>query len=305
MKAINETKIRLDRAVPNPLAPAVPDHMVMLPAVFSLVAKRNGGKTTVVSSMLRDYQDAGLAHRVFLISPNAKSAVNKALFEGLVADEDCYTAPTWASFNDVLRKIDLEGEEWRQYQAEKAEYDKFIELIHRGGEIPIMTLEHAESMGWLDAEPQYKYGNDVTWPSLHVVCDDCLNSALFAASYNNPVSNAAIRNRHIGGIGASLWFAVQAYSAQNGLSRGIRENTTAMLLWRMASRERRKQIAVELSSDLDMDQFLKVYEAATPPDDEHAFMLLDFQAPRERRFRAGLNRVITPEPARPARPPAE
>lgn len=308
MRAINAMKIRLDRSMPNPLAKAVPDHLFMLPGVFAYVAKRNCGKTTAIQTLLRDYQEAGVAQRVFMISPNAHSAVNKALFEGLVDPEDCYTDATWASFNAVLKKIDAEGEEWRRWQKEKEAWDavkgdwsKLQKCITHGGNednIPVELLHSAHVNNLWDMEPpSYKYG-DIVWPSFHIVVDDCLNSALFAASYNNPVGNAAIRNRHLGGIGATLHFAVQSYSSQNGLPRSLRENVTCYMLWRMASEERRKQIAKELSSDIDSRVFLRMYDDATPPEDEKAFLTLDFQAPRERRFRSSFNRVLAAPPVR-------
>jgi hypothetical protein len=293
--AINAMKIRLDRSVPNPLAKAVPDHLFMLPGVFAAVAKRNSGKTTVCASLLRDYQDAGVMQRVFLISPNAHSVVNTTLFEGLVEPDDCYTDPSWASFNAVLKKIEQEGAEWAAYQKAKEDWEKLQKYDDPHG-IPEELLELAVLHNWFEGPPVYKYG-DIVHPSLAIVVDDCMNSALFAPSYHNPVANAAIRNRHIGNIGASLFFMVQSYSSQNGLPRSLRENITCYMLWRMASEERRVQIAKELSSDVDSKLFLKMYDQATPPDDDHAFMTLDFQGPKHRRFRANFDRVLATPPA--------
>lgn len=294
-RAINDLKIRLDRSVPNPLAKAVPDHMFMLPAVVAAVAKRNSGKTTAFASLLRDYHELGLLQRCWLISPNANSAVNKELFRDIVAPEDVFTEPTWASVNGMLEQLRVEADDWRAYLRDKEDYKAFkkqLDAADNVDDMPIEVLIRADERNWLSGPPEYKYGNKVVWPSFAVVIDDAMNTQLFAPSYNNPLNNAALRNRHIHGVGLTMLVAVQSYSSQNGLPRSVRENATVFMLWRQASEERRKQIAAELSGDIDSREFLRVYDDATPVEDSHAFLCIDFQAPGPRRFRSGFNRVV-------------
>lgn len=299
MSGIKETplkrlKIRLDRAVPDPVD--TPEHLFKLPGVFAALAKRGSGKTTAVASLLRDYKQAGLVQRVWLISPNSDSPVNKRLFEGVVAPEDCFKEPTWGSVGHVDGELKQEAEEWYKYKAAKKVWARLQGYLRRHGctveEVPDDLLLEAYEHGCIDRPPTYKYGDDLKWPCFWLILDDCQGTRLMSSADSNPVNNLSIRNRHVHGVGLNIVFLCQSYSAHSGLQRFIRDNCTVYMLWRMASESRRAQIADELANDLDKTEFLKMYQHCTYEADDHSFMTLDMQAKKGRRYRKRFDTLV-------------
>lgn len=304
-------RVKVRNAAPKPIV--VPPHLFDLPGVWVCCARRGSGKTTAIASLLRDYKSHGYMDRLWVVSPTIDSDINRKLFEDLAKPEDCLSAATNASVKQVLDQCDEEAAEWHAYQRKYEVWKKLSKLAP--DEIPYKLAMEADALGMLDGErlekPHYKYGHH---PRLFLLLDDIQGGELMRAGSKNILSNLAIRNRHVGnGVGLTLIYCVQNYATHSGLGRHIRENATAYFVWRMASEERRLQIAKELSNDIDQDTFLCALEEATGGDDAHTFLTVDMQAPKARRFRKCFDQVLTvsarPQkaaaPAAPASGPAE
>lgn len=298
-QALNRMHVRLDRSVPNPIK--TPPHLFELPGVWCAVAKRGGGKSTAIASLLRDYKDARCMDRCWLISPNADSHVNKRLFEGIVKPEDLHQNPTWGSFDRVLEQLGEEADEYERYLSAKEAYAKLQAFFKRyrtrdPDRLPHSLLMQAYELGLFDSDfdltppPKYKYGDK--HPCFFVVLDDVQGTNLMSPSTRNPVTNAAIRNRHLKKIGLTIIFLTQSYSAQSGLPPFIRANATLYLIWRLASEDTRIKLANELANDVDRTQFLKMYDHCTSDDEPHSFFCLDMQAPASRRFRKRFDTIV-------------
>lgn len=285
----------------SPKAIVTPPHLFDLPGVWALVGRRGAGKSSAVASLLRDYHAEGFLDRLFVVSPTAKSTINKHLFTGLLQDEDCYEELDWTSVEKVLEKVEEEGLEWRLYEKRVEIYERLQKYMRSGtlDKVPPKLLLEADAAGLLEGEylerPTHKYGHS---PRLFLLLDDCQASRIFSPSNKNITNSAAIRNRHLGGgVGLTMVYAMQSYSAHSGLPRVVREQATLMALWRMASETRRLQLADELSNDLDEKSFLMAYDAATDNGDPYSFLVIDFNAPKERRFRKCFDTVLHVEPA--------
>lgn len=294
---LNALKIALDRAAPDAIEVKYPHFRQ--PGNFLYVAKRRSGKTTALVSLLRSCQDDDLMDRCLVISPTIDSHVNKNLWAGLVDEDDCYEEMSFASFNEIIDKIKEEGKEWRVYAYKKKLWDELQSYLRKPNiepdDIPDELLLAADEHNLFEGPPDYKYkSKDGTphHPRIHVCLDDTQSSPLLSPTYRNPVMNAAIRQRHIGGIGINLHICCQSYTSQAGLPRPIRENAAVFCIWRPADMKRRNQLAEELGDVLDRKLFLSVLDYATKDDPEHDFLTIDFNSPEGKRFRKNFDTQI-------------
>ena len=159
----------LDRQSPN------------LPRLHTLciaAAKRGGGKTTTVTSMLRIYQKQGLADRVFILSPTAVS--NSEFYDGLAKPEDIFP-PTNASLNQIITYIEAEAEAVKEYEAILGLYkfwQKFLKSKKSVESIDLDLLYDLEKNGIMDMDspPVPKY--ESVRPVIHVLFDDIQGTEL-------------------------------------------------------------------------------------------------------------------------------
>lgn len=299
---LGKLDIKLTGAAPKAIT--VPDHLFDLPGVWAMVGKRGSGKTTALCSLLRDYKAAGYLDRMFVMSPTIGSRINRDIFKGLIQEEDCYTDLTFENLQKVLDEVEMEGKEWREYELKLACYNKIMPCLRRQSmfgwdNVPQKLLIEADKLGLLDGadieKPTHKYGHS---PRLFLLFDDCQGSKIMSPSTRNPMNNLCIQNRHVGdGCGLTIIFAMQNYSCNSGgLPRFVRENATMYALWRMASEQRRLQLAEELGNDIDMKLFLQAYDHITTDADSHCFMTLDMLAKKEKRFRRFWDTVVEVRP---------
>lgn len=298
-KKLGKLGIKLTGAAPKPIK--VPDHLFELPGVWTLCGKRGSGKSTALASLLRDYKAAGFLDRLWIISPTIKGRINQAMFSDLAAPEDCHTELEWSTVRKVLDQVEDEGLEWRLHEKRVKVYERLQNYMRDGtmDRVPPKLLLEADALGMLESEylerPTHKWGHS---PRLFLVYDDVQSSKIMSPSSKNPCNNLAISNRHCGdGVGLTIVYCVQSYTAHSGLPRVLREQTTLFLLWRMASEARRQQLALELANDLDDKEFLAVLDAGTDEADNHSFVCIDFQAPRERRYRKCFDTILQVERA--------
>lgn len=87
----------------------------------------------------------------------------------------------------------------------------------------------------------------------------------------------ALRHRHIGdGLGISIFLATQNFKAKTGgLPLAIRDNTTAIMLFRTKNNMVLKGVMDEVSDDVTPEEFMAAYELATSQGD-HDFLFLEY-----------------------------
>ena len=261
-------------------------------------AKRGGGKTSSLVSKMMDYQKQGLCDRIFVCSPTLGS--NKAVLEQLqIADDDMFGNPTRESLIEIVRKIEIEGEEWREYLKKLENYKRLIKILK--SKKPIENIDPEFLLRCLDDEsllepPRSRYGHS---PRLFIFLDDCMGTDVFSTSKNSPFISMCLRHRHLGGdgIGASIFMAIQSYTGQgSALPRCVRQNVTTLCLFKSKDKKSVDKIVEECCEDIDEAQFRECYAVATK--EPFNFLCINFAATESKfRFRKNWDELlILPEP---------
>jgi hypothetical protein len=263
-----------------------PKDEIRLHCCTVVAGARGSGKSVAVSSKLHHLKKQGFADRIMLISPTAIS--NSEIWNGLINEEDIFTAMDNSSVEKVIDIVEAEAKEWFQYEKQIELWKKWKRLINRNISIdrvdPKLMIEFLE-YGIMDMEenglePQSKYGHR---PVIHLVLDDCQSSRLFVPSTSNKLLNATIRHRHLGdGLGLSMWFLVQNYSTNSGVPLAIRDNSTVLVLFPLKNSNKIMNIIDEIGGNIDEETFNKVYHEATH-DDPHNFLVIEF-SPNKKKY---------------------
>lgn len=277
-----------------------------LPRLHTLcvaAAKRGGGKTTMVTNMLRGYKREGLCDRCFVVSPTCGS--NAEFYDGLVNDdEDLFHEPTNASVLEIIDRIEAEAAEYKEWQETVKLYKVWIKAVqsrrpfeHLGGEgkmLPDDVMQRIDQLGIPDMleppKPKYAHGRP---PVCHILFDDIQGSQIMRQG--SPFISLCIRHRHLGqGMGCSIWILCQSYISTSSTPRPIRENAILLLLWAVRDEKLREQIAREAAGCcVSVNEFKAVFDFATSDPDGHGVLMVDYSAPPGQQFRRGLDEILS------------
>jgi hypothetical protein len=277
----------------RPLFVPTPPDEIQLPALVLACGRRGSGKGVAISSKLHHLKRAGLADRVWLISPTFPS--NEHLWGELTAPEDRYNEMSFDSVGKVQAAIDGEADDWDDYCTKSKLYRRWRRYVRQDAVDMILNDEllEFERHGILDMvdPPQSKYGHR---PTLHVIVDDLQGSPLLRAG-PNPFVNMLIRHRHLGrGLGASMYLMMQNYlSNGGGCPRAVRENATHLCLFGLKDPKMLAKVAEEASGVHGPDTFLQMYHKAVQGD--HDFLMCDFcPKSKDRTFRRNWDEYLQP-----------
>lgn len=124
--------------------------------------------------------------------------------------------------------------------------------------------------------PTHKYGGKK--PVMLLFLDDCQGGNIFGVK--SRIHNYTIKHRHLGALqeggalGLSLIFATQTYKSNAyGLPRSVRAQATHIILFKTKDSSELEEIASELSGEIPVETFMKVYEYATA--EPHSFLFID------------------------------
>ena len=260
-----------------------------------VVAPRGQGKTTfTVNLMERMPYD-----RILVVSPSIKS--NKVLMSRLKIDpEDIYENPDDISvLDDIKLKIEAERDELEKYWENKKKYTQFMKTLNNDKyTVPDDMLMEFYKNGTFEP-PVHKWNG--RQPCIAILFDDCLGSGIFTKGIRK-LNALTIYHRHLGqlqkggSIGASLYFLVQSYKAQNGgISKCIRGNTTSLAIGRTKSDKELEDIAEECGGEVSKECFMKVHTQATK-DSKFDFLFIDFHKKDDHPslFRKNLDTFLVP-----------
>lgn len=267
-----------------------------LPKLHTLciaAARRGGGKTTAVTNLIRFYKKSDMCDRCFIISPTAVS--NKEFYNDLVNDErDIYTEMDNSVIKEVIRQIEQEAKEYKEYLRIKELYDVWKRF--ESGKIDVTKVDPQDMIDFdvyhiweYEERPKSKYKNEK--PIIHVLIDDCMGSQIMRP--NSPLVNLCIRHRHVGdGLGCSIYILTQSYVAHGSVPRPIRENAILLLLWGVRDEKLREQIADEACGiQFTKEQFLMAFDICTQ-ENQHGFLMVDYTNEKKKYLRKGFNEYI-------------
>ncbi len=189
-----------------------PPDFIKLHCLMLAVAKRGGGKTVALTSMLRTMQRHKLLDRMLLVTPTYES--NKDMYKGLpLEEEDIFQDPRDKSIVPrIIEIVENEMRAWEEYQ-EKIKLRKELEKALKGTKsqsdiykLNPQLLIDSFNYDILNSEPPtHKYKG--RRPVIALFVDDAQGSGLL----NDKVfQHLCLRHRHIGkGLGISVFMAVQ------------------------------------------------------------------------------------------------
>ena len=272
-----------------------PPDINKLHALILFSGKRGGGKTVACVSYVKKLLDLHLMQRVLLITPTYNS--NKELFAPLNLKPDDVLEPTIDVLKTVVRIV----------EEEKAEYDKYWEDVKKykdlqrylNSDTPVTGIPSDLLMMLTESTepPKYKYPHCIANkhpPRLFLIIDDCMGTDVYKP--RGGLTAFIIKHRHIAeGLGISVAMLVQTYAAANnaGVSRPIRENCTALCLFKSAAQHgsQLEKIHSEIGTDVDLEKFDRLFSYATSKP--FGFLFVDFNPKTpEQQFRSGLNEYI-------------
>jgi hypothetical protein len=261
-----------------------------------LSGKRGGGKSVAVTSYVKKLLDLGLMQRTLLITPTYNS--NKEIFAPLKLEDSDVLEPSIDVLKKVISIVENEKEEYDKYWKDKKRYEEFQRYL--SSNTPVEGIPSQLLMTLMDTNfepPTYKYpecvGNNPHPPRLFLIIDDCMGTDMFKP--RGGLTNFCIKHRHIAdGLGISVAMLVQSYCAVGGVPRPIRENCTALCLFKSAAQHgsQLEKIHSEIGTDVDLAQFDQLFTYATSKP--FGFLFVDFN-PKEsnRQFRSGLDEFIS------------
>lgn len=274
-----------------------PDDQIKMHALVFAIAKRGGGKTVALTSLLKSLQRDKALDRLLVISPTWGS--NKNMFDGLpVSEDDVYHETDASVVDDIVMKVKKEMDMYTEYTEKmklRQQMLKALKATHSESDVykinPQLMIDcfNYDIIG--QDPPPHKWGGKR--PVMALLVDDAQGSKLFGSA---KFQNLCLRHRHLGdGLGLTIMMACQTFKAQTGgMPVAIRDNTTHMLLFPTRNRESLKNVIKEVSDDIGEEEFLSAFDTATKEGD-HDFLFVDFHPKIPgRKFRKNFDEYIIP-----------
>ena len=198
----------------------------------------------------------------------------------------------------VISIVEEEKKQYDKYWDDLKRYNEFQKLL--GSNTSIESIPTSFLMKLLDSnfeKPHYKYPSCVGAkphpPRLFLIIDDCMGTDMFKPS--GRLTNFCIKHRHIAdGLGISVAMLVQSYCAIGGVARPIRENCTALCLFKSAAQHgaQLEKIHSEIGTDVDLEKFDRLFTYSTSKP--FGFLFVDFNPKdKDKQFRSGFDEFIS------------
>jgi len=222
------------------------------------------GKTNAIVNFVRFYKDNDLFDKIYVICPTRDLKLLS-----LVEDkEDFYLAPTFDTVETIVERIKEDVRRYKRYLKDK----EFYESIRHKKEDDLTMEELSRIERMEEFPPKDPFGR---FPQSLLIVDDSIGSALFSTSRKNSFVNFYIRSRH---QGCSVILSTQHWS---GLNRSLRANATFFVIFKMNDKKQLYDIFLEITSFLDFDTFMRVFQEATK--EKYHFLFVDIEKGEFRR----------------------
>lgn len=240
-----------------------------------VIAKRGGGKTTLVANMLEQFFHFDV---VCVISPTFKSnleLMKRMRIRHVIED----TTPN--AIAELKTIVNGYRDELEEYWEHLEQHKEVLKRLHTSSDVDRTLWEIIEEglAKYMEPPPPHEFGGKK--PCICCIIDDCVGSSLYSKS--REINSLSILHRHLGQIdekwgggacGCSLFYLVQSYKAQSGgLSRCIRNNVTLICLFSTKSTSELLEIAEECAGEISKEDFMDAYEYAIQKP--HDFLMID------------------------------
>ena len=229
------------------------------------IGSRGSGKTYTVVQMIKHYEKHKIMKdgveyklRTHLISPTIQANEIYQSLESLDMKKDAHDDYSDTLLLSIIDDIKAEKKEYEKYLLYKIYYQKFIKTPEN--RLDKLYDENPEIFHLLE-EYDYIHPKDFKHepPKVNIIIlDDLLGSDAFTKKTKSVLTNAMIKNRHMG-----ICFAVLVQSIR-AVPKNIRLNCS---VFQLAAFKNKKvileDIYEEVSNVIDIDQFEELYDHAT------------------------------------------
>ena len=278
-----------------------PSSLWRLPCLFVGISKRTGGKTTLITSAMHEFQKAGCMDVIAVISDTFDS--NRKMMENLnIKREHVFSPNDPDAVKKIVDIIEAERDDLQRYRDELERYKKLDRHLENASiwDDQYLTPElldlYNPDTGEFERPTHWLNGKR---PSIGVFVDDAQSTKLLA---DKAFRNLCIKCRHIGSfpdgsppIGCSLFIAVQNYVCQGneGIPKAVRGNADVFAIWRTGIAKELDLLMTELSGMIPKEKLMKAYNAVMnkDPNDRHACLVVELN-PKDHApspFRIGIS----------------
>ena len=278
-----------------------PSSLWRLPCLFVGISKRTGGKTTLITSAMHEFQKAGCMDVITVISDTFDS--NRKMMENLnIKREHVFSPNDPDAVKKVVDIIQAERDDLQRYRDELERYKKLDKHLENASiwDDQYLTPElldlYNPDTGEFERPKHWLNGRR---PSIGVFVDDAQSTKLLA---DKAFRNLCIKCRHIGSfpdgsppIGCSLFIAVQNYVCQGneGIPKAVRGNADVFAIWRTGNAKELDLLMTELSGMIPKEKLMKAYNTVMnkDPNDRHACLVVELN-PKDHApspFRIGIS----------------
>jgi hypothetical protein len=260
-----------------------PEH-IKLHGIVLAVAKKQSGKSFLLTNILSQLQKAGSIQRIIVVSDTFDS--NKKMLEDLnIRPGDVYSPSDPDAVTKIINTINAERDDLQRYRDEMKRYKELDKRLMNASvwddyltpELLSLynpdTDEFEEPKHWLNGK---RVG-------IAVYVDDAQHSLLLS---DKAFRNLCIKHRHLGSfedgsppIGCSLFITMQNYTAQGneGIPKAVRGNANVFAIWRTGNKKELDLLMTELSGQIPKEKLTQAYNAVMDrdPDDRHACLVVD------------------------------
>jgi len=256
------------------------------------IGSRGSGKTYTICQMIKHYEKHKIMKdateyklRTHLISPTIQANEIYQSLDSLDMTKDAHDDYSDSLLLNIIDDIKAEKKEYDKYLLYKKYYQKFIKTPER--KLDKLYDEEPEIFHLLE-EYDYIHPNKFEHEPAKlniIILDDLLGSDAFNKKTKSVLTNAMIKNRHIG-----ICFAILVQSIR-AVPKNIRLNCS---VFQLASFKNKKvileDIYEEVSNVIDIKQFEELYDHATAKP--FGSLIIDTTG-SEKRFLSNLDSVLT------------
>lgn len=252
------------------------------------VGGRGSGKTFAITQIIKQQEQHGIFFegkkvgiRTYLISPTVDA---NPVFQTLKSLEDrTYRQYSDELLTEIIDDVKAIRKEIERYLKKKELYRRFMRT-HNMEDFELADLMELERTGFQPPEcpyPGYEHGFIV-----NLVLDDLIGSNAIKQG-RSALTNALLRNRH---LGMNIFICTQGLKS---VPKVIRNNASTYLIFAYANHMMLvNDMYPEVSNLVTEEEFEALFKYATTGDDR-PFLLIDFNAPKEERFRKKFDRYLS------------
>ena len=241
--------------------PPVPPHLFKIHQLTAMVGACNSGKTNATIRLVKSYQDNKVYNHVFLISPTGKQ--NKAFEELKIPDQNIFSGDealndVGACLRAIIDRITRLGKRYEENEEYKKAYQAWKKAIASQAQL---ILLHNNG---------YAVPANIPLPCCALILDDLSHTELYGTGRKNPFINLALRHRHIGNVGVSIYMIVQNFK---GLPKVLRQNVSVFCFWKTHDETQIDSIFEEAAKVCHYDDFMRLFRYAT--EEPFCFLCVD------------------------------